>query len=286
MTSPVVTVNVALVRGTVRPYRTMIGGFAGRVLTAAGLTAENVTALNGQRALELLRSRPTELPKAVVAAALVESLAKLAAVSNAVLNIATYAEQLDSELLSWRAVELMNALTRVIAFIDNALRRLEEATSGMRGLGEISDWMRFAAFVAILSGGGFIIGGLILVFAELVDKIDGLDSDAAEAARVACETQARSTGRPCTPEQYAAFFADERTREREDSLTNKVTDAVSSIGRSVGGAFSGALFWLLLIGGVGTTLYFTAPYLGEKAVETTSRYAAARARAKAKELPQ
>ena len=114
MTSPLVATNVALVRATVRVLRDQIGGFADRILRAAGLTAANVTAANGEQALRLLRSRPTELPKAVVAAAVVQAFAKLAAVSNVVLNIATLSERLDSQPLSFRALDLMNALTRMV----------------------------------------------------------------------------------------------------------------------------------------------------------------------------
>jgi len=274
MTSPLVATNVALARATVRVLRDQIGGFADRVLRAAGLTAANVTAASGEQALRLLRSRPTELPKAVVAAAVVQAFAKLAAVSNAVVNIATLAEQLDSGPLSFRALDLMNALTRVVAYVDGALQRIEglEAAAGMRGLGEISDWLRFSAVVALFSGLGVVAGAVLLVFAEMVDKIDGLGSDAADAAQAACDAQARATGRPCTPEEYAAFFSDERTREREDSLSNKVGAAAAGIGRAAGEAVGGALFWLLVIGGVGAALYFAAPAIAERGVQTAQRF--------------
>jgi hypothetical protein len=273
MTSPLVATNVALARATVRVLRDQIGGFADRVLRAAGLTAANVTAANGEQALRLLRSRPTELPKAVVAAAVVQAFAKLAAVSNVVLNIATLSERLDSQPLSFRALDLMNALTRVVAYVDGALRRIEglEAAVGMRGLGEISDWLRFSAVVALFSGLGVVAGAVLLVFAEMVDKIDGLGSEAAEAAQAACEAQARATGRRCTPEEYAAFFRDERTRERQDSLTNKMGDAAAGVGRAVGEAVGGALFWLLVIGGVGAALYFAAPALAERGAQSARR---------------
>ena len=277
MTSPLVVMNVALARATVRALRDPIGGFADRVLRAAGLTAANVTAANGEQALRLLRSRPTELPKAVVAAAVVQAFAKLAAVSNSVLNIATLAEQLDSKPLSFRALDLMNALTRVVAFVDGVLRRIEglEAAVGMRGLGEISDWLRFSAVVSLFSGLGVVAGAVLLVFAEMVDKIDGLGSEAAAAAQAACEAQARALGRPCTPEEYAAFFSDERTRERQDSLTNKMAETAARVaeaaGKAAGDAAGGALFWLLVIGGVGTALYFAAPAIAERGVQTAQR---------------
>jgi hypothetical protein len=277
MTSPLVATNVALARATVRVLRDQIGGFADRVLRAAGLTAANVTAANGEQALRLLRSRPTELPKAVVAAAVVQAFAKLAAVSNVVLNIATLSERLDSQPLSFRALDLMNALTRVVTYVDGALRRIEglEAAVGLRGLGEISDWLRFSAVVALFSGLGVVAGAVLLVFAEMVDKIDGLGSEAAEAAQAACEAQARASGRPCTPEQYAAFFRDERTRERQDSLTNKMAETAArvaeSAGKAAGDAVGGALFWLLVIGGVGTALYFAAPAIAERGVQTARR---------------
>lgn len=273
MTSPVVATNVALARATVRALRTQVGGFADRVLRAAGLSAENVTAVNGQRALELLRSRPAELPKAVLAAAVVESFAKLAAVCNAVLNVATLAERLDSAPLSFRVIDVMNALTRAVVYVDGALRRVEglEAAVGLRGLGEVSDWLRFSAVIALFSGAGVVAGAILLVFAEMVDKIDGVGSDAAALARAACDEQARVSGRPCTPAEYAAFFADEREREREDSLSNKAGDAAASIGRAVGEAVGGALFWLLVIGGVGAALYFAAPALAERGAQTARR---------------
>lgn len=269
MTSPLVATNVALVRATVRVLRNQIGGFADRVLRAAGLTAASVTAANGEQALRLLRSRPTELPKAVVAAAVVQAFAKLAAVSNVVLNIATLSEQLDSQPLSFRALDLMNALTRVVTYVDAALRRIEglEAAVGLRGLGEISDWLRFSAVVALFSGIGVVAGAVLLVFADMVDKIDGLGSEAAAAAQAACEAQARATGRQCTPEEYAAFFRDERTREREDSLSGKVGGAFADIIRAVGGA----LFWLLVIGGVGAALYFAAPAFAERGAQSARR---------------
>lgn len=286
MTSPVVAVNVATVRDFTRSLREMTGGFADRVLRAAGLSAANVTAANGEQALQLLRSRPAELPSAVVAAAIVQAFAKLAAVSNVVLNIATLAERLDSEPLSFRALNLMASLGRVVGYVDSTLRRIEglEAAAGMRGLGEISDWLRFSAVVALFSGLGVVAGAVLLVFADMVDKIDGLGSEAAEAAQAACEAQARATGRRCTPEEYAAFFSDERTRERQDSLTNKMADAAAraaeAAGKAAGEAVGGALFWLLVIGGVGVGLYFAAPLLSEKAAETTTRYSTARARAR------
>lgn len=273
MTSSIVQANVNITRATVRVLRTMVGGFADRVLRAAGLSAENVTALNGQRALELLRSRPAELPKAVLAAAVVESFAKLAAVCNAVLNVATLAERLDSQSLSFRVLDVMNALTRVVGFIENTLRRIEglEAAVGLRGLGEVSDWLRFSAVIALFSGAGVVAGALLLVFADMVDKIDGIGSDAAALAQAACAEQARATGRPCTPEEYRAFFADERERERRDSLSNKVGDAAAGVGRAVGEAVGGALFWLLVIGGVGAALYFAAPALAERGAQTARR---------------
>jgi hypothetical protein len=273
MTSPLVATNVALARATVRVLRDQIGGFADRVLRAAGLTAANVTAASGEQALRLLRSRPTELPNVVVAAAVVQAFAKLAAVSNVVLNIATLAEQLDSQPLSFRALDLMNALTRVVTYVDGALRRIEglEAAVGLRGLGEISDWLRFSAVVALFSGLGVVAGAVLLVFADMVDKIDGLGSEAADAAQAACAAQARASGRPCTPEEYAAFFSDERTREREDSLSNKVGDAAAGVGRAVGEAVGGALFWLLVIGGVGAALYFAAPAIAERGAQSARR---------------
>lgn len=269
MTSPVVAVNVATVRNFTRTLRGMIGGFADRVLRAAGLSAANITAANGEQALQLLRSRPMELPKAVVAAAIVQAFAKLAAVSNVVLNIATLAERLDSAPLSFRALDLMAALSRVVGYVDSTLRRIEglEAAAGMRGLGEISDWLRFSAVVALFSGIGVVAGAVLLVFADMVDKIDGLGSEAAAAAQAACEAQARATGRQCTPAEYRKFFEDERTREREDSLSGKVGGAFADIIRAVGGA----LFWLLVIGGVGAALYFAAPAIAERGAQTVRR---------------
>ena len=109
----------------------------------------------------------------------------------------------------------------------------------------------------------------------MVDKIDGLGSEAAAAAQAACEAQARASGRPCTPEEYAAFFSDERTRERQDSLTNKMAEAAArvaeSAGKAAGDAVGGALFWLLVIGGVGAALYFAAPAIAERGVQTAQR---------------
>jgi hypothetical protein len=276
--SPVVTVNVTLARTNIRIVRTMVGGFADRVLRAAGLSAENVTALNGQRALELLRSRPAELPKAVIAAAIVEAFAKLAAMCNLVLNVATMAERNDSQSLSFKVLDMSNKILGVTGQISTILERFENPTAGLFGLGaiEASDWLRYAGFLGLLSAGasggaGVVAGFALILFAEIVDKIDGIGSNAAELAQAACDEQARLTGRPCTAAEYQAFYADERERERRDSLSNKVLEAAENIAAKTTGAFTDALFWLVLLGGVGAALYFAGPALAERGVQTARR---------------
>ena len=60
MTSPVVMTKVERARANVIGVRQVAADIADRVLRATGINAQDVTAINGQRAMDLVLSRPSE----------------------------------------------------------------------------------------------------------------------------------------------------------------------------------------------------------------------------------
>jgi len=280
MTSPIVQANVQVARASARIARNAAAGFASRLLRAAGVELSAVTPDVGARAEQTLRERVTSAPKSVVAAGVTFAFSRLVAVCDMVLVVASIAERLDSVSLSNRVVQFaMGPLTIATTSISEKIRSFEGVSSGLTGLGEVSDWVRAAAVLAFVSGIGFVPSAALLIFAQMVDAIDGVESDAAELVRAACEAQKAATGQACTPDMFATLLAQERAREEANSLSSlaartvdKIVDTAGDIGKSAGEGLGNALFWLALIGGVGVMLYFSAPALADRAASTAQRF--------------
>jgi hypothetical protein len=282
MTSPVVQANVEVARINARIARNAAAGFGSRLLRAAGVELSAVTPAVGAQAEQTLRARLASAPKAVVAAGVTFAFSRLVAVCDMVLVVAALAERIDSIPLSSRVRNFaLGPLTITTGIISDRIRSFERLPSGpgVAGLGNVSDWIRAAALFASLSGVGVVPGVALLIFAELVDAIDGLESDAAELVRAACEAQKAATGQACTPEMFATLLEQERAREEANSLSSlatrtvdKIVDTAGDIGRSAGEGLGNALFWLVLLGGAGAMLYFSAPALADRAASTAQRF--------------
>lgn len=282
MTSPAVMTKVERARANVIGVRQVAADIADRVLRATGISAQDVTAVNGQRAMDLVLSRPSELPNVVVGAALYEAMVLLGSYCNVALNAATEAVRLDSEPLATKAYSLSTTLQSTASFVQEKLVQAENAARalGLRGL------ERYSTISSGLASPGFgwvqavayavVAGAVIYLIAVIAENIRSTGEEAADSARYMCEQRARATGRPCTREEFDRLYKDEAGRIQRDSLSNRLGEAVLAATKPV----TDAAFWLLLIGGVGVALYFAAPYLSEKAAETTTRYSAARARAR------
>jgi hypothetical protein len=238
---------------------------AERVLSATGTTHADMTPLDGTQAWALIRERPTELPSRVVGAALYKAMADLDAYCNAVMNAASQAARTNNDAMAQSALNTSANIADATAFIERVLDEVGVSSAGLDaslrgGLG--------AAWFAVL---GYAVAGAAVIYAvfQIIDKLDGVDTEAHALAREACNEQAAATGRPCNDEDFRRYFAEERERERAQ-------DPFEHVGKGIGDA----LFWLLLIGGVGVGLYYAAPYLTAKAVDTETQYRAMRAKAR------
>lgn len=260
-----------------------------RVLDATGTTRDQMTPLDGDQAWDVIRTRPTELPSRVVGAGLYKAMSKLDEACNVVLNSAAQAEQLRSESLAQSALNMSAQIASALTFVRDSLDEMASVASyalpGFTGLTGGSYYLvtsnalsadlgALGAWTQVL-GGAVVLAAAIYIVIKIIDKVDGVDSEAQLLAREACTEQFNATGRRCTDVDFRRYFTEERQREAE---LERQRDPLSKLGD--------ALFWLLLIGGVGVGLYFAAPLLTAKAVETETQYRTARARARAKEAAQ
>lgn len=250
--------------------------YARRLIEVARLTDDRLTPdamLEARRSVRAL-APGTAWPTGTAAQVVVGAFARLTASASVLRRTADVVAELDARgapgaaRLADKTQRTALAMLAHVSAISQIFSRIEGAASGLRDV-EASDIVRAGGWLLVLlgattAGAAAVPGAVVLGLAEIIDHIDGTGSEAAQLAREACTEMQRTTGRPCTPEEWAAFYQSNRAGEREDSFDRAVKDAF----KDIMSAAASAGFWLLLLGGLGTALYFAWPFITSRATSS------------------